>query len=209
VRFGSHVPAAGDYGVVGSDLVGPAGVVAPVPSSGAPHDIANALAASAAAIEVGVDTATVGRTLAGFGGLAHRVQLVGEHHGVQYFDDSKATNPHATGAALARFDHAVLIAGGRNKSLDLSSLRVHAGRLRAVVAIGEAAGEIETAFGGTVPVVSAGSMRDAVRSASAHAQPGDAVLLSPACASFDWYESYAARGDDFAREVRRLTEASA
>jgi UDP-N-acetylmuramoylalanine--D-glutamate ligase len=134
------------------------------------------------------------------------VQLVGERAGVRYYDDSKATNPHATAGALAGFEHAVLIAGGRNKALDLGSLRVHAGRLRAVVAIGEAAAEVEAAFSGAVPVVRADSMRDAVRVASEHAHPGDAVLLSPACASFDWYESYAARGDDFAREVTSLTD---
>ncbi len=156
-------------------------------------------------MEVGADIDAVARTLAGFGGLAHRVQLVGELDGVRFYDDSKATNPHATASALAGFDHVVLIAGGRNKALDLGGLRAQASRLRTVVAIGEAAGEIETAFGGAVPVVRAASMRDAVRAAIAHARPDDAVLLSPACASFDWYESYAERGDDFAREVRLLT----
>jgi UDP-N-acetylmuramoylalanine--D-glutamate ligase len=206
VRFGTGAPGPGDYGVIGDDLVGPPGVLAPVPASGAPHDVANALAAAAAALEVGADVDAVSRAVAGFGGLAHRVQLVGERAGVRYYDDSKATNPHATAGALAGFEHAVLIAGGRNKGLDLASLRVHAAQLRAVVAIGEAAGEVETAFAGAVPVVRADSMRDAVRAASAHAQPGDAVLLSPACASFDWYESYAARGDDFAREVVSLVD---
>jgi UDP-N-acetylmuramoylalanine--D-glutamate ligase len=77
-----------------------------------------------------------------------------------------------------------------------------------VVAIGEAAGEVEAAFAGAVPVVRADSMREAVRAASARARADDAVLLSPACASFDWYDSYAARGDDFAREVELLVEAS-
>jgi UDP-N-acetylmuramoylalanine--D-glutamate ligase len=181
-------------------------VLAPVPSSGAPHDVANALAAAAAALEVGADVDAVARTLAGFGGLAHRVQLVGERGGVKFYDDSKATNPHATVSALAGFEHVVLIAGGRNKALDLRGLRAHAGRLRAVVAIGEAAGEVEAAFAGAVPVVRADSMHDAVRAASDAAHPDDAVLLSPACASFDWYESYAARGDDFAREVQLLPD---
>ena len=206
VSFGTGTPNAGHYGVVGDDLVGPRGVLAPVPSSGAPHDSANALAAAAAALEVGADVDAVARALAGFGGLAHRVQLVGERGGVRYYDDSKATNPHATAGALAGFEHVVLIAGGRNKGLDLTALRAHAPQLRAVVAIGEAAGEVEDAFRDAVPVVRAGSMRDAVVAASRLAQPGDAVLLSPACASFDWYESYAARGDDFAREVASLID---
>ena len=206
VRFGTGLPAPGDFGVVGTDLVGPPGVLAAVPASGAPHDVANSLAAAAAALAVGADIDAVARGLDGFGGLAHRVQLVGERGGVRYYDDSKATNPHATAGALAGFEHAVLIAGGRNKGLDLGGLRVHAPQLRAVVAIGEAASEVEAAFTGAVPVVRAASMHDAVRAAAAHAQAGDAVLLSPACASFDWYESYAARGDDFAREVASLTD---
>ncbi len=165
-RFGTGPPAPGDFGVVGSDLVGPPGVLAAVPASGAPHDTANALAAAAAALAVGADLDAVARALDGFGGLAHRVQLVGERGGVRYFDDSKATNPHATASALAGFEHAVLIAGGRNKGLDLGGLRVHAPRLRAVVAIGEAAGEVEAAFAGTVPVVRADSMHDAVAAAA-------------------------------------------
>jgi UDP-N-acetylmuramoylalanine--D-glutamate ligase len=209
-RFGTGLPAPGDYGVVGSDLVGPTGVLGAVPASGAPHDTANALAAAAASLAVGADLDAdldaVARALEGFGGLAHRVQLVGEHGGVRWYDDSKATNPHATASALAGFEHAVLIAGGRNKGLDLGALRVHAPHLRAVVAIGEAAGEVEAAFAGAAPVVRAESMHDAVAAAAAHARPGDAVVLSPACASFDWYESYAARGDDFAREVTSLAD---
>jgi UDP-N-acetylmuramoylalanine--D-glutamate ligase len=206
--FGAGAPPAGDYGVVGDDLVGPHGVLAPVPSSGAPHEISNALAAAAAALDVGADVDGVARALADFGGLAHRVQLVGERSGVRYYDDSKATNPHATAGALAGFEHAVLIAGGRNKGLDLTALRAHAPQLRAVIAIGEAAREVEDAFRGAVPVVRVGSMREAVVEASTRAHTGDAVLLSPACASFDWYESYAARGDDFAREVASLADES-
>ncbi len=208
-RFSLGAPTGAGYGVRGGDLVGPAGVVAPVPESGAPHDTANALAAAAAALEVGADVDAVAGALAGFGGLAHRVQMVGELDGVRFYDDSKATNPHATASALAGFDRVVLIAGGRNKALDLGGLRAEASRLRAVVAIGEAAGEVEAAFRGAVPVVYAGSMHEAVRVAMARARTGDAVLLSPACASFDWYESYAARGDDFADEVARLGEPAA
>jgi UDP-N-acetylmuramoylalanine--D-glutamate ligase len=126
---------------------------------------------------------------------------------VTFVDDSKATNPHAALAALAGFDSVVLLAGGRNKGLDLGVLRAQAGRIRAVVAIGEAAGEVEACFEGLRSVRRAGSMAEAVRLGAELAEPGDTVLLSPACASFDWYSGYAARGDDFAHEVRALLEA--
>jgi UDP-N-acetylmuramoylalanine--D-glutamate ligase len=171
-----------------------------------PHDLANALAAAALALDLGADDAAVRETLSTFTGLAHRVQPVGEHDGVRFVDDSKATNPHATIAAVRGREGVVLIAGGRNKGLDLGALGVLVPSLRAVVAIGEAGPEIADVFGDRVPVVRASTMRDAVRSAAGLARPGDTVLLSPACASFDWYPSYAARGDDFAREVRELVE---
>jgi UDP-N-acetylmuramoylalanine--D-glutamate ligase len=176
----------------------------------APHDRANALAAAAAALEVGATPAGVRAALRGFEGLPHRLQLVGEGGGVRYYDDSKATNPHATvGAVTGAPAPVVLLAGGRNKGLDLSVLRGVVPHLRAVVAIGEAAPEIEAAFAGSAPVVVATDMRGAVRRASELAEPGDVVILSPACASFDWYPSYAARGADFAAEVARIVDPSA
>jgi UDP-N-acetylmuramoylalanine--D-glutamate ligase len=131
--------------------------------------------------------------------------LVAEQGGVRFVDDSKATVPHAVAAALAAFDSVVLIAGGRNKGLDLSPLAADVGRVRAVVAIGDAAAEVEAAFAGRRPVETATSMDEAVGRAAAIAEPGDVVLLSPGCASFDWYSSYDERGDDFARAVRSLT----
>jgi UDP-N-acetylmuramoylalanine--D-glutamate ligase len=176
----------------------------------ASHDLANALAAAAAASEVGATTDGITRALRAYPRLHHRVARVGNAGGVQYYDDSKATNPHATLSAVRGFEsrdgRVVLIAGGRNKGLDLSGLRELAPRVRGVIAIGEAAAEVESAFRGAAPVARAESMRDAVVAAARRAQPGDVVLLSPACASFDWYPSYAARGDDFAREVARLSE---
>ncbi len=166
-----------------------------------PHDVVDALAAAATAVEAGVDPETVVEVLRSFGGLPHRVSLVGEHGGVRFVDDSKATDPHATLAALSSFDSVVLIAGGRNKGLDLTVLRGAASHLRSVVAIGEAAPDLVEVFEGAVPVSTATSMDEAVALAGARAVPGDVVLLSPACASFDWYRSYAERGDDFARAV--------
>jgi UDP-N-acetylmuramoylalanine--D-glutamate ligase len=176
----------------------------------APHDRANALASSAAALEMGASRDGIYRALCKYPRLHHRVTRIGNAGGVQYFDDSKATNPHATLAAVHAFHsldgQVVLVAGGRNKGLDLSVLRALAPRLRGVVAIGEAAEDVESVFTDLLPVTRADSMRDAVSAAAHSAKAGDVVLLSPACASFDWYPSYAARGDDFAREVARLSE---
>jgi UDP-N-acetylmuramoylalanine--D-glutamate ligase len=170
-----------------------------------PHDLSNSLAAACAALEAGATRAGVRDALASFLTLPHRVALVGEARGVKYYDDSKATNPHATLHALAGFESVVLLAGGRNKELDLGVLTKEIDRVRAVVAFGEAAPEVEKVFAGTRLVVRADSMRDVVRAAAEHAQPGDVVLLSPACASWDWYAGgYEARGDDFIAEVAQL-----
>lgn len=167
-----------------------------------PHDVANALAAAASAVHAGGTTDGMRAALLAFRGLPHRVSLVGEADGVRWYDDSKATTPHATQAAVRAFDSVVLIAGGRNKGLDLSDLVVDQDRIRGVVAIGEAGPDVAAAFDGRRPVRSAGSMDEAVDAAASLAEAGDAVLLSPACASFDWYRSYAERGDDFVRAVR-------
>ena len=167
-----------------------------------PHDIVNALAAAASALHGGGTVEGARTALLAFRGLPHRVSLVGEAGGVRWYDDSKATAPHATLAALRGFDSVVLIAGGRNKGLDLADLRRETARIRAVVAIGEAGPAVSVAFDGLRPVHPAGSMDEAVALAASVARSGDAVLLSPACASFDWYGSYAERGDDFVRAVR-------
>lgn len=232
VTFGLY---AGDYRQEGERLRGPGGetiiCTARLPKS-LPHDRANALAATAAALAAGATLDACRQVLASFEGLPHRVQLVGEVSGVKFYDDSKATTPASVLAALSGFDQAVLIAGGRNKGLDLSVLASAAARLRAVVAVGEAADEVTAAFatapppvhvgqrgagrarpgGGKqeplrVPVIRAGSMAEAVKEAAAAARPGDAVLLSPGCASFDWYRSYAERGEEFTRLVWELVGA--
>jgi UDP-N-acetylmuramoylalanine--D-glutamate ligase len=199
----------GDYRLEGGALLTPGGdEIATLDDMARvlPHDVVNALCASAAALAAGATRAGCREALVGFRGLPHRVELVGEANGVRFYDDSKATTPGATLAALAGFDSAVLVAGGRNKGLDLSVLATGAPGLRAVVAIGEAAPEIVTAFAGTCPVVEARTMDEAVAASTRLAERGDVVVLSPACASFDWYRSYAERGDDFARAVRAQTD---
>jgi UDP-N-acetylmuramoylalanine--D-glutamate ligase len=204
--YTTSIPAADSYGVRDGMLVGPQGPLSPVPVVRAAHDVGNALAAAAAVTELGVGASAVSSTLAGWTGLPHRVQLVDVVDGVQYVDDSKATNGHAAASALEGFDRVVLIAGGRDRSHDLGALRRHAPRLRTVVAIGEATETVVALFDGVVPVARATSMHDAVRAAAAVARAGDTVLLSPGCASLDWYANYGVRGDDFAREVHLLAQ---
>jgi UDP-N-acetylmuramoylalanine--D-glutamate ligase len=170
-----------------------------------PHDVSNYLAAVASALPAGATIPGSRRALLGFEGLPHRVAYVRESGGVRFYDDSKATTPASVLAALSGFDSVVLIAGGRNKGLDLGVLRGGASHIRSVVAIGEAAGEIAAVFSGMRPVRQAVSMQEAVELAAGEARPGDAVLLSPGCASFDWYGSYAERGDAFVAALSRLT----
>ena len=209
---------SGDYRVEGTgsaaELVGPTGPLASVASlrRALPHDVTNGLAAAALVLETGlVGPAAVASALGRFDGPPHRIELVGDADGVQWYDDSKATTPHAASAAIRAFDHVVLIAGGLNKGLDLSPMAAEPRRIRTVVAIGTAAGDVAAAFAGVAPVMTAASMADAVDQAGRAAHPGDVVLLSPGCASFDWYPDggYPARGDDFTRHVREWLGQSA
>ncbi|MEX0847021.1 MAG: UDP-N-acetylmuramoyl-L-alanine--D-glutamate ligase [Ilumatobacteraceae bacterium] len=172
-----------------------------------PHDLSNALAATAACIESGLVPADrIDDGLRSFRFPPHRIEPLGSHRGVEWYNDSKATSPHAARTAIRAFDSIVLIAGGRNKGLDLTSLADDIDRISAVVAIGESAADVEAVFVGRRPVVVAHSMADAVTAADRLASAGDVVLLSPACASFDWYPhgGYPARGDDFRRLVADL-----
>jgi UDP-N-acetylmuramoylalanine--D-glutamate ligase len=173
-----------------------------------PHEISNFLAAAATSLEAGGTVEAVRSVLLSFRGLPHRVELVGDSGGVRWYDDSKATTPASVLAAVSGFPSCVLIAGGRNKGLDLSVLRSLAPRLRGVVAIGESASLVADVFDGLAPVVVAASMDEAVSAAVGLARPGDAVVLSPGCASYDWYRNYNERGDDFARAVRQVVGAS-
>ena len=168
-----------------------------------PHDITNALAAAAISIESGlVEPSHVARALSEFDNAPHRIEYVETIDGVKWFNDSKATSPHASAVAIKSFQNIVLIAGGRNKGLDLHELSNHPQRVKAVVAIGDDAPEIEKAFDGVCRVVRGGSMKEAVRLARTLAVSGDVVLLSPACTSYDWYNNYMERGEDFMKCVR-------
>jgi UDP-N-acetylmuramoylalanine--D-glutamate ligase len=168
-----------------------------------PHDITNALAAAAVSIESGlVELSHVERALSEFDNAPHRIEFVKVIDGVKWYNDSKATSPHASAVAIRSFQNIVLIAGGRNKDLDLTELADQPERVKAVVAIGDDAQEIENAFDGVCRVVRGGSMKEAVRLARTLAKSGDVVLLSPACTSYDWYNNYMERGEDFKKCVR-------
>jgi UDP-N-acetylmuramoylalanine--D-glutamate ligase len=165
-----------------------------------PVFLVDAAAAGVAALHVGATEDGVRSALASFRPAAHRRELVAEAHGISWIDDSKATNPHAALAAIGSYPSVVLIAGGRNKDLDLSALGKHP-HVRHLIGIGEAGPEIVEAAGfGEI----AGDMAGAVEAAAAAARPGDTVLLSPGCASFDMFSSYAHRGEVFAALVREV-----
>ena len=203
-----------DYRLVGSTLTGPAGSLAEraTMTRDLPHDVSNALAAAAISIESGLATvAAVAEALETFEHPPHRIEPIGEFAGARWFNDSKATTPHAAITAIRSFSNVVLLAGGRNKDLDLASMADEHDRVKAVVALGEAAPIIHAAFARWCPVVDASSMHAAVAAAAALATAGDTVLLSPACASFDWYPDggYPARGDDFKRLVHAYFKSGA
>jgi len=171
------------------------------------HNVQNAMAALLVALAAGCDPQSLRQSIASFRPMPHRLEAVAEIDGVSFVDDSKSTNPHAAIAALFSFARPViLIAGGRAKGTAFGELGA-AIRLRAkaVVAIGEAADEIVRASEG-VPVVRAPSMDDAVRYARDLSIAGDVVLLSPACASFDMFDSAEDRGERFAAAVAALPE---
>jgi UDP-N-acetylmuramoylalanine--D-glutamate ligase len=171
------------------------------------HNTANALAALALGHVVGLSQAAMLTALQRFAGLPHRCQWVRERQEVVWYNDSKATN---VGAALAAIEgiparKLVLIAGGQGKGQDFIPLREAVSRhCRAVVLLGEDAPRLQQALADTVPLIHVATLGEAVREASNLAQPGDAVLLSPACASFDMFKDYADRGARFISVVEAL-----
>ena len=171
------------------------------------HLLSNVVAASTISSLAGADSAAMVRALDGFTGLEHVMEPVSTIGGVRFVNDSKATNVDAAARSIESFSSVVAIVGGKFKGGDLHEL---AGPLtahgRAVVAIGEARPLIREALAGTVPVVEADSLAEAVRRAWTLARPGGVVLLAPACASFDMFVDYADRGRRFKEEVRRLAE---
>ncbi len=219
-RFGFSTErrlSAGAY-LDGTDLVlAPHGQVTlrmPVDelSAASRRPVANALAASLAAQLAGATTVAIRTTLASFAGLPHRVRDVCVRAGVRYVDDSKATNPAAACASLlAQTTAIVWLAGGRNKGLDFSELvdAARSARVRRAVVYGESAVELERALASVCPVERVGTLEQAVERAAACAQPGDVVLLAPACASFDQFSGFEERGRRFAELAAALSDESA
>jgi len=176
------------------------------------HNLDNAAAAIAAVRALDLSPNAVRKGLAEFRPLPHRMARVANFGGVTFYDDSKGTNVGASVTALLGLAEArgVLIAGGRDKQGTYEPLvAALEAKGRAVVVIGEAADLIATAVGSRVPLLRAESMDDAVNQAFSAAQAGDAVLLSPACSSFDMFKSYADRGDRFVSAVQRLAQSQA
>lgn len=174
------------------------------------HNLQNACAAIALGAHLGAPRDAIERALSSFTGLDHRTALAGEIDGVRYYDDSKGTNVGASVAALRGLaePRCVLIAGGRDKLGAYEPLcEALRDRGRALVLIGEAADRIESVARGILPIARAATMRDAVTTARELARSGDAVLLSPACSSFDMFRDYKERGDAFTQVVRDLASA--
>jgi UDP-N-acetylmuramoylalanine--D-glutamate ligase len=170
------------------------------------HNFENACAASLAALASGATLEGIQKTLDQFKGLAHRLELVANVNGVDYYNDSKATNVDGVLRALDSFSKpVVLLMGGRDKGSNFSVLQDHIrAHVKELIVMGEATEAIRAALGQLLPTKVAASMQEAVTTAFQDAASEDVVLFSPGCASFDWYSNYAERGDDFRRTVEEI-----
>jgi len=170
------------------------------------HNLENILAALLLALDAGAKAAACREVLASFRGLPHRLEWVATIGGVEFYDDSKGTNVGAVASSLSYFDNpVVLIAGGRDKDSDFTLLTsLIRERVKALVLMGETKERLARAWNGAAPAYLAADLAEAVAAARDLARPGDVVLLSPACASFDMFRDYAHRGETFQRLVRDL-----
>jgi UDP-N-acetylmuramoylalanine--D-glutamate ligase len=188
--------------VIGSE---PIGNVADWPSLQGPHNAQNAAAAMIVCAKLDVQVGVIETALRTFTGLPHRMERVAEHNGVAFIDDSKATNPESTAPALGAFERIHWIVGGKRKGDDLDACAPFLSHVVAAYTIGEAAELFADILTPKLPYVErSGDLATAVRAAAAAAQPGEVVLLSPACASFDQFRDYEARGAAFRAAVEAL-----
>ena len=168
------------------------------------HQHENMAAACLATLAAGGTVEGISRALENFDGLPHRMEPIGSVNNVLYINDSKGTNVNAVARALASFETVILIMGGQDKGGGFKSLiSLVSRKAKALIVMGAAAAVIADDLKGAAEIFPAAHMADAVKIASGLAEPGDVVLLSPGCASFDQYENYAARGNDFRRQVER------
>ncbi len=174
------------------------------PSLQGPHNAQNVACAQAVARALGVDEAAIEAGLRSYPGLAHRMERVRERGGVLFVNDSKATNPTSTAPALAAYPVVHWILGGQAKADDLDACAPHFSHVKAAYIIGEAAPMFTTLLKPHMPVTEAGTLAAAVQAAAQAALPGETVLLSPACASFDQFRDFEARGDAFRSLVEAL-----
>ncbi|MFO7665417.1 MAG: UDP-N-acetylmuramoyl-L-alanine--D-glutamate ligase [Desulfobacterales bacterium] len=198
--------------LAGSDLILSGNFSLSLSEIGIPgrHNIENVAAAALASLAAGGNAAGIRSALKKFRGLPHRIERVAEINGTEYYDDSKATTVDSVTKALEVFGRPViLIMGGRNKGSDFSLLKNSVTKhVKKLIVLGEAREEIKAYLGDIVDTVPAESMEDSVDIAHGSAEPGDVVLLSPACSSFDMFTSYSHRGEIFRRSVERLKEKS-
>ena len=174
------------------------------PSLQGPHNAQNVAAAVAAARALGIDDPVIARALASYRGLPHRMERIAERNGVLFINDSKATNPNSAAPALAAYPKVHWILGGLPKSDDLDPCEPFLDHVRAAYTIGEAGPLFAELLEGKVPVRRCEMLHEAVSCAARAAAPGEVVLLSPACASFDQFRDYEARGDAFRAAVEAL-----
>jgi UDP-N-acetylmuramoylalanine--D-glutamate ligase len=174
-----------------------------------PHNVENALAVAAMALALGVEPAAIAQGLKTFAGVAHRLERVRNLGNVLYVNDSKGTNVDAVEKAIASFaGPLIMIMGGRDKNGDFTRLNeALKAKARAVVVIGEAAEKISSQVKSAVQIIRCETLDEAVARAAQMSRPGDVVLFSPGCASFDQYRNYEHRGEHFRTLVRALQEA--
>jgi UDP-N-acetylmuramoylalanine--D-glutamate ligase len=170
------------------------------------HNIENVLASMTITSKYSVSSATLATVVGEFQGVEHRIEFAGAVGGVAFFNDSKATNVDSAIKAVASFErNLILILGGRDKGASYNPLvEAMRGKVKHVFLIGEAAGKISEAIGIEFPVTRASSLEEAVTQSASIGQPGDVVLLSPACASFDMFDNYEHRGRVFKKAVQEL-----
>ena len=176
------------------------------PALQGPHNAQNVACAVAAVRILGLSDAQIEAGLRSFPGLPHRMEIVQTVRGVRYVNDSKATNPTSVAPALQAFDHVHWILGGLAKTAELDACLPHLSHVKAAYVIGQAADLFEGLLKPYLPVTNAGTLKAAVEAAAAAALPGDTVLLSPACASFDQFSDYEARGAAFRDVVKELPQ---